>query len=80
MILKVKVTPNSSKNQILGWEGEVLRIKLRGVPEKGKVNIELVEFLAIFLNVAKSRIEILNGHTSRLKKLKIEGIDTFPKI
>lgn len=74
MILQVKVTPNASKNEILGWEGNVLKIKVRGVPEKGKVNENLIEFLAQTLHIAKSRITLLSGHTGRLKRLEIEGI------
>jgi uncharacterized protein (TIGR00251 family) len=77
MLLQVKVTPNASKNEILGWEGSLLRIKIRGAPEKGKVNEALIEFLANELNIAKSRIELLSGHTSRFKRLKIEGIEKF---
>lgn len=78
MILNVKVTPNASKNEILGWEGDLLRIRVRGVPEKGRVNEELISFLAKYLKVAKSQIEIISGQTSRLKRLKIDGISSFP--
>jgi hypothetical protein len=73
IILQIKVTPNASKNQILGWEGNLLRLRIKGVPEKGRVNEELIEYLAETLDIAKSQIEILSGHTSRLKRLKIEG-------
>ncbi len=67
------MTPNASKNQIVGWKEEVLCIRIKGVPEKGKVNEELVSFLAEELGIPKSHIEIVSGHTSRLKRLKIEG-------
>lgn len=78
MILNVKVTPNASKNEIVGWEGDLLRVRIRGVPEKGRVNEELIAFLANYLNIAKSQIEMIGGHTSRLKRLKISGISAFP--
>lgn len=80
IILQIKVTPNAAKNQITGWEGEVLRLRIKGVPEKGRVNEELIEFLAETLDIAKSNIQILSGHTSRIKRVKIEGITEFPKI
>lgn len=73
IILQIKVTPNASKNEILGFEGEVLRVKIKGVPEKGKVNKELIKFLAKEFQVAQSEIQILSGKTSRNKKIKIEG-------
>ena len=49
-------------------------IKIRGVPEKGKVNENLIAFLAETLKIAKSQIEIVSGETSRLKRLEIKGI------
>ncbi len=80
IIIQIKVTPNASKNQLIGYQEGVLRVRIRGVPEKGRVNEELIEFLADILGIAKSQIEILSGHTSRLKRLKIEGISQFPSI
>lgn len=74
----VKVTPNASQNQIVGWEGDTLKVRVRGVPEKGKVNEELIEFLAEEFGVPKSAIEIASGHTSRMKRLKIAGNPKFP--
>ena len=74
MILDVKVTPYSSKNEILRWEENRLVLKIQGVPEKGKVNENLIAFLAHTLKISKSNIHILSGETSLLKKLHIEGI------
>lgn len=74
MILEVKITPNASRNEILRWEGTRLVIKLQGVPEKGKMNENLIDFLAKNLKVAKSQIKIVAGQTSRLKKLNIQEI------
>lgn len=74
MILEVKITPNAARNEILRWEGTRLVIKIQGVPEKGKVNENLIEFFAKTLKIAKSQITIVAGKTSRLKKLDIEGI------
>lgn len=69
----VKVTPNASKNQLIGWKEGLLCLRIRGVPEKGRVNEELVAFLANLLNVAKSQITIISGHTSRIKRIQVEG-------
>ena len=74
MILEVKITPNAQKNEILRREGTRLVIKIQGVPEKGKVNENLIEFLSKTLKIAKSKIRIIAGHTSRLKKLDIEDV------
>lgn len=80
LIVQIKVTPNAAKNQILGFKEGILSVRVRGVPEKGRVNEELIDFLADTLNIAKSRITILSGHTSRLKRLKIEGLAEWPTL
>lgn len=72
MILEVKITPNASRNEILRWEENRLVIKIKGVPEKGKVNENLVAFLAKTLEITKSQIKIAAGQTSRIKKLDIQ--------
>lgn len=74
MILEVKITPNASKNEILRWEENRLVIKIQGIPEKGSVNENLINFLAKALGIAKSQIKIVAGRTSRLKKLNIQGV------
>lgn len=74
MIIEVKITPLAFRNEILRWEGTYLVIKIQGVPEKGKVNENLIEFLSKTLKIAKSQIKIVAGKTSRIKKLDIQGV------
>ena len=74
MILKVKIIPKSKVNRILGFEEDILKIRIKASPEKGKANKELIRFIAKSLSIAQSRITIISGHTSRLKKLQIEDI------
>jgi len=41
-------------------------------PEKGKANERLIELLAEHFRVAKSRIKIVSGHTSRSKVVEVD--------
>lgn len=72
-ILTLKVTPNSPKTEIV-WEMEdwTLKLKARWVPEKWKVNEEILKFLSKTLEIEKSKIKIISGETSRQKLFKIE--------
>lgn len=76
LILNVKIIPKSSKNEIIGWEKEnnLLKIKIKEIPEKGKANKELIKFLAKTLHTAKSNIIIEKGQSSKLKKLTIKNV------
>lgn len=72
MILQVKITPNASTNSIIGWQGEILKVRIAAPPDKNKANEMLIEFFSQILEIPKSKIEILSGHTSHFKRLQIE--------
>lgn len=70
----IKVTPNATKNEIIGFADDVLRVKVAAPPVKGKANKELVNFLCRLLKVNKDKVSILKGHTSRNKLIAIEDM------
>ena len=70
--LSIKVIPGSSRN-MLKQEGESIKVHLTAPPIDGKANEALVKFLAKHYNVSKSRVEIIKGHKSRDKVVKIES-------
>ena len=72
--IRVKVNPGAPKNQFLGTDGDVYRIKLAAQPIKGKANKELKEYLARLLGVRKGDVQIVSGEHSRTKTVKIKGI------
>jgi len=74
VLVSVKVIPNAPKNHVVGWEDGRLRVRVRGVPEKGHANQILLEFLAEELGIAKTRLTIRSGDKSRLKRIQIEGL------
>lgn len=79
ILIKIKAIPNASKTEIVGWENEMLKIRVAAPPEKNEANKELIDFLAKFLKIGKSRIQLLRGLTGRHKTLCIEGIDALPE-
>ncbi len=72
--VKLKISPNASKNEIIKSETEV-KIKLTAQPIEGKANKCLVEFLSKQFKIPKSNIEILKGETGREKTLLFKNID-----
>ncbi len=71
---QVRVVPRANKSEIVGVEGDALKVRLKAPPVEGKANEALVKFLAERLAVSKSQIEILSGHTSRTKVVRVRGI------
>lgn len=73
-VLKVKLIPRSSSNQIAGNDGETYRIKITAPPVEGKANHALIDYIAGILEVPKGSVQITSGKSSRLKTLLIDGL------
>lgn len=74
LILRVKIIPNSSKNEIV-FESNFLKVKITAPPVENKANKALTEFLAKKLKIAKSNISIIKGELNKEKTLLIIGMD-----
>lgn len=71
--LWVKVTPKAHRSEIVGWEENYLKVRLKAVPEKGAANAELIRLLADFLSMSRECVQLVSGETSRKKKLRLSG-------
>ena len=72
--LTLRVTPKSSLDAVVGWQGDALKIKVRAAPENGRANAAVVEVLAGALGLPKFAITIKSGQTSRNKRVRILGL------
>jgi uncharacterized protein (TIGR00251 family) len=79
-IIKVYLQPKSSKNEVVGAYREGIKVKVTAPPIEGKANQALIQFLALKLDVSPSKIEILRGHHSREKILKISSDINLEKL
>lgn len=75
--LAVRLTPRAAKDGVdgvkLGADGAFVQARVRAIPEDGRANEALVELIAEELDLPKSAITLVVGHTSRLKRLHIAG-------
>jgi hypothetical protein len=72
--ITVQVQPSARRNEVLGFEEGVLKVKIAAPPVKGRANRELIEFLSQLLKVSKSSITLEKGATSRRKVISISGL------
>ncbi len=72
-ILKVYLQPKSSKNEVVGPYRDGIKIKVIAPPVEGKANEALIKILAKEFKISASSIEILKGHNSRTKIIRISG-------
>ncbi|MBQ3310935.1 YggU family protein [bacterium] len=73
--IKLKISPNASKNEIVKNDNE-LKIKITAQPIENKANKALIEYLSKTLKIAKSKIEIVKGETSKEKTLLFKNISS----
>jgi len=72
--LSIRIQPRASKNELVRMAGGGLKIRLTAPPVDGAANEALVKFLAHTLSIPRSHVELVSGHTSREKVVRITGI------
>ncbi len=74
VLLSVKLQPRASANEIGEALGNELRIKVTAPPVDAAANEALVKLLARELDCPRNRVELVRGHTSRHKIVKLYGL------
>ncbi|MFV0386733.1 DUF167 domain-containing protein [Paracoccus sp. (in: a-proteobacteria)] len=67
----IRVTPRARRNAISVDETGI-RAHVTAVPEDGKANAAVIKLLAKSLGVAKSRLTLVRGATSRDKVFRLD--------
>lgn len=72
--LNVRLTPRASKNEVRGFIGETLQVRVTAAPVAGRANEALLRLLAAETGVPRGDVRIVAGHTSRDKVVAIDGL------
>lgn len=73
--IKLKVSPNSSKCEIIKMKSGEYKIKITAQPIEGKANKCLIEFLSKTFKIPKTSIEILKGETGKDKTILFKNLN-----
>jgi uncharacterized protein (TIGR00251 family) len=71
----VRVQPRASKSETAGLQGVSLKVRVTAPPVDGLANEALIDFLSNALDISRSNVCIVSGHSSRAKVVEIEGVD-----
>ena len=74
VIIHLLVQPRASKNEIVGVQGDELKVRLTSPPVEGAANRLCCEYIAKRLGLAKSAVTLEAGETSRHKRLLLPGV------
>lgn len=74
----LRVTPRGGRDDIDGVETlangrTVVKVRVRAIAEGGEANRAVTELVAKALGVARAKVRILSGTTSRLKQIAVDG-------
>ena len=72
--ITIRLQPRASRNRVGGCRDGAVRVSVTAPPHGGRANAALLEILADALGVAKSRLNIIRGHSSRDKVVAVEGL------
>ncbi len=73
--IAVHVTPKSGRDEVAGWRGSELAVRVTAAPEGGKANAAVCRVVASALGVPKSSVSVVRGDTARHKVLDIPMVD-----
>lgn len=73
MRVRVIVQPRS-KSPGVEPQGDVLVVRVKSPPLKGRANEEARELLSHYFGVNRSKVRLVSGHRSRTKVFEVEGL------
>jgi uncharacterized protein len=71
--IRLKVQPRASRTEVLGVQGDMLKVRLSAPPVDGAANEALLRFLSNRLSVPRSAVRLISGQASRSKVVLIQG-------
>ncbi len=72
--LRVRVQPRASRDAIVGWHADALRLAVTAPPIEGEANEAARRLIARALGVAPSAVSVVRGERSRDKLVRVEGM------
>jgi len=80
LILDLRIQPRAARDEIVGYLGERLKVRLTAPPVDGKANERLIAFLAEVFAVPKRDVVLLSGESSREKRVRIVAPKRMPGV
>lgn len=74
VLLRIRLQPRASRNEVTGWQDGVLRVRLTAPPVEGAANKAVTDFVAGVLGVKRAQVNLAGGQKSRDKVLEIDGL------
>ncbi|HXZ83130.1 MAG TPA: DUF167 domain-containing protein [Acidimicrobiales bacterium] len=75
ILLRLYVQPGAGRAAVAGRRGDALHVRVAPPPVDGRANVACIELLTDLLGVPGASIELVSGEHSRMKRLRIPGVE-----
>lgn len=73
--VNVRAQPGASRTEVVGWQGDTLRVRVQAPALEGRANAAVIELLAKALGVPRRCLRLERGETSREKVIAVDDLD-----
>ena len=73
--ISVKAVPRAARDEIVGWLGDALKVRVAAPPQDGRANAALELLLAAALGLRRGVVRVAAGHGAARKRVEIDGLD-----
>ena len=70
-VVSVRVQPRARRDEIVGWQGTTLQVRVTAPPLDGRANDAVIGVLAEAIGVPRAAVGLVSGATSRNKLFRI---------
>lgn len=74
VVIDVRVIPRAGRSGLAGTRDGAVLVRLAAAPVDGAANAELVAVLMEAFDVPRRQVEIVAGHRSRHKRVRLVGV------
>jgi len=76
VLFMVRAQPRASQSRVCGLYNGGLKVSLKAAPVDDAANEECCTLFARLFRIARSRVHVVSGRSSRTKSVMIEGVNS----
>jgi uncharacterized protein (TIGR00251 family) len=78
LVCRLRIVPRAPRSELVGVQGDRLKLRLCAPPVDGRANAELIVLLARLFGVPRGRVRLTAGLRGRNKTAEIESPGVLP--
>jgi uncharacterized protein len=78
LLLDLLVQPRAPRDELVGPQGDALKVRITAPPVAGRANEHLIRFLAKAFGVGRGNVQLVSGFGARRKALRIRRPARLP--